>query len=276
MRPVDRQLARDLDHRLMAYERSVSLLPGIRTLNERDSLIAQIVESDRRIRYVSAIRQRGVSHHCADPSSPLFDPLKAAISLQTIGNIEEAFWMVFLFVHFGKHRRTGWRNARNVYGRLGQPGNWDWPSTSANPKAFRNWLDNNQATLHAPGVKGGFGNHRKYQSLDAYLPMGTGAAFATYIAWVSPPRTHAQLVTEAYQKAGGDPNQAFASLYTSMHTVSSFGRTAIRLPHNARKTKSRSHRATNAVHSRLHWTPGGSSATIRPDIQPFAVESACD
>ena len=226
MRLADRPLARTLGTRLQEYEYRFDFLPGIQTESRRESLIEQMVESDRRIRFVSVVRQRGVSPHCTNPLSPLFDPLKAAISLQSNSNIEEAFWMVFYFVHFGKHPRTGWTNARNIYGRLGQSPNWDWPTTSTDPQGFRRWLNTNQETLHAPGVKGGFGNHRKYQSLKAYSPTGTGSAFETYIAWVSPPRTHTDMITQAHQTANGDPHRAFADLYASMSGVASFGRVA--------------------------------------------------
>ena len=60
---------------------------------------------------------------------------------QRQGAIEEAFWLVFLFVQFGKHARTGYSYAREVYGRLGESGRWDWASTSTDPSGFREWLD---------------------------------------------------------------------------------------------------------------------------------------
>ena len=134
--------------------------------------------------------------------------------------------MVFLFVHFGKNARAGWRYAREVYGRLGDGGRWDWPQTSANVPAFRAWLHSHRDELTREGVPRGFGNHRKYESLDAYSPRGTGAAVNSYVEWVGPPRTHQQLVVQAYQKAEHDPRRAFGELYHSMRVVTRFGRTA--------------------------------------------------
>jgi hypothetical protein len=43
--------------------------------------------------------------------------------------------------------------------------------------------------IRAPGVPGGFGNHRKYESLDADSPRGTGAVVESYVGWVNPPTT---------------------------------------------------------------------------------------
>lgn len=162
----------------------------------------------------------------ADPSSALFDPLKAAIFFQREGRIDEAYWMVFLFVHFGKHAQGGWRYAREVYSGLSDTITWDWATTSKDPAGFRKWLDAHEAQLRRAGVPGGFGNHRKYQSLDAYSDNGTGAAVDNYINWVAPPRVHQELMLEALSQVDGDPRDAFDWLYRSMDSVASFGRTA--------------------------------------------------
>jgi hypothetical protein len=80
--------------------------------------------------------------------------------------------------------------------------------------------------LKGDGVARHFGNHRKYQSLDARAPAGTGAAFETYVRWVNPPRTHEALFEETYEDCGRDPRATFDRLYKSMSVVASFGRTA--------------------------------------------------
>lgn len=134
--------------------------------------------------------------------------------------------MVFLFVHFGKHHRAGWRYAREVYGRLGDGSRWDWASTSANPSSFRGWLAAHQGELRREGIPRGFGNHRKYESLDARSPKGTGAAVESYVEWVNPPRTHQEMMEEARRNAEGNPRRTFAELYQSMRVVARFGRTA--------------------------------------------------
>ena len=94
------------------------------------------------------------------------------------------------------------------------------------PSQFRAWLDAHRETLERRSTPGGFGNHRKYQSLDAYSAVGTGSAFETYVEWIAPPRTHEQLFAQAYREASSEPRTAFHQLYNSMASVASFGRTA--------------------------------------------------
>ena len=48
----------------------------------------------------------------------------------------------------------------------------------------------------------------------------------SYVAWIGPPRTHAELFRDAVAGADGDSRRAFATLYRSMGGVISFGRTA--------------------------------------------------
>ena len=227
VRPGDRALAQQIDERLDTFHHETRGLPGIQPLARREVFLAQVIESVRRVRYVAVMRNRGVNERRADPNDELFDPLKAAVFFQEQGELDEAFWMVFLFVHFGKHSRGGWRYAREVYGCLGEQNHrWDWATTSANPAAFRVWLNAHQQQIRVPGIPGGFGNHRKYQSLDAYSDTGTGAAFETYVEWVGPPRTHAELIDQTLQGVDRNPRRAFRELYNGMNHVASFGRTA--------------------------------------------------
>lgn len=226
MRPQDRDLAQRIEKGLISHDREVRSLPGIRNSVTRMGLIEQMLESVRRVKYVSVVRQRNISERRTDPNDEMFDPVRAAVLQQIQGHIDEAFWLVFLFVHFGKHPRAGWRYAREVYGCLGSGGRWDWARVSADPTKFRTWLDVHQGELKREGVSRGFGNHRKYQSLDAYSPTGTGAAVESYVKWVGPPQTHEELVEGAVARANGDPRQAFDDLYRMMDAVVTFGRTA--------------------------------------------------
>lgn len=226
MRDRDRERALELDASLQRFVRERRSAPGIHDPRRRESLIEQLLESIRRVRYVSVIRARPLSERRTDPNDDLFDPLKAAIIRQSQGETDEAFWLTFLFVHFGQHPRGGWRYAREVYGRLGEGTRWDWAATSADPAGFRAWLHAHQSDLRRSGVPGGFGNHRKYQSLDAYSDSGTGAAVESYVKWVGPPRTHQEFMDQAVEQAEGDPHVAFDKLYRSMSAVKSFGRLA--------------------------------------------------
>lgn len=226
MRPGDTELARRLEDGLLSFSRKKRLIRGIQSKTARKVFLEQLVESVRRVRFVEVVRARALSDRRCDPNDELFDPLKAAIVHQRQGSVEEAFWLVFLFVHFGKNRHGGWRYAREVYGRLGDGSRWDWARTSSDPKGFRDWLHAHQAELKRDGVPGGFGNHRKYQSLDAYSPSGTGAAVESYVKWVNPPRTHQHLIGSTSNQSGGDRRKAFDALYRSMRQVASFGRLA--------------------------------------------------
>ena len=223
MRPGDSAMYQRLETELLSFDGGQIELPGIHDSAQRASLLDQFLESMRRVKYVSVIGARGLSDRRADPSDRMFDPLKAAILRLRQGSFEEAFWLVFLFVHFGKHARTGYGYSRGVYGRLGESGRWDWASTSVDPPGFRAWLDEHQTELKS---KGGFGNHRKYESLDGCSTRGTGAVVESYVRWIDPPRTHQQLMGQACQEAVGGPHEAFDGLYRTMNAVSRFGRTA--------------------------------------------------
>lgn len=226
MRPRDQELAERLEFSLISFDRKKQPLLGIRNSATREAFLEQILESIHRVNYASKLRTRKLSERSADPNDEMFNPLKAAILHQNRGHIEEAFWLIFLFIHFGKHARAGWRYAREIYGRLGDGKRWDWASISADPNGFRKWLDSHQEELKRKGVPRGFGNHRKYESLDAYSPTGTGAIIESYVNWVSPSRTHQNIMDQACRQADGDPRQAFDYLYQSMRVVKRFGRTA--------------------------------------------------
>jgi hypothetical protein len=211
---------------LKSHDRKQRSLPGISDPAARETFLEQLLESIHRVRYVSVIRTRKLSERSADPNDEMFDPLKAALLHQRQEHVDEAFWLVFLFVHFGKHAKAGWRYAREVYGRLGNGGRWDWAITSADPAGFREWLGDHHDELKRAGAPHGFGNHRKYESLSAYSDSGTGAVVESYVRWVGPPRTHQELIEDARLEAGGDARQAFDYLYRSMRAVKRFGRTA--------------------------------------------------
>lgn len=164
-----------------SYEQNISVLVGIGNPEKRETLIKQFVESLRRIRYITRIAERNVGSHRADPHDPRFDPEWAASYYKHQGNLDEAFWLVFLSVHFGKNIRTEWRYVRDIYSSLEQGVPWNWSRISDDPHLFRQWLSENMATLRGgDGIKRNFGNHRKYQSLHPYSANGTGEAVESY------------------------------------------------------------------------------------------------
>jgi hypothetical protein len=186
----------------------------------RAVLVEQIVESLRRIEFVHVVRDGEIDPRRADPASHLFDPIRAAAFWMRKGELDEAFWLVFLSTHFGKHVKYGWGLTRAVYG--GSNGQtWTWKRVSRNVGEFRRWLSQNEVALKQ---RYAFSNHRKYQSLSAYSKVGTGAVVESYVKWVAPPRTHLQMIQELHKKVGQDPRAVFDSVYQSMDLVMGFGR----------------------------------------------------
>jgi len=227
VRPRDVGRGQKFDELLRGFSRDRHRLPGLQSKANRAAFVEQIVESIRRVEFINAIDKRDISDLRADPSNDLFDPIRAAIHHKRRGYIDEAFWLVFLSVHFGKNRRTGWRLARDVYGALSTSATWDWTRISRDPQGFRRWLATNQDILRgSDGVARHFGNHRKRQSLDALSNSGTGAAIESYVKWVGPPRTHEMLMIDGEKQNEYDRRKTFDHLYRSMDAVISFGRLA--------------------------------------------------
>ena len=226
MRRDDRKLAKRLASRLQKYPTEERELPGVEDAAALATLVFQIIESVRRIRFVKEVAKRNISPERKNPASELFDPIRAAMLHQQAGDFEEACWLVFLFTHFGKNLTSGYRLLRDVYGRLHQGNQWTLARTSRDTLAFRHWLDANQGELRSGTVHRAFGNHRKYQSLDAWKSSGTGAAVESYIAWVKSFGSHKALFEAAAAATGSDPDKSFQWLYKSMAAVKSFGRTA--------------------------------------------------
>ncbi|HCF99025.1 MAG TPA: hypothetical protein DEV93_00610 [Chloroflexi bacterium] len=219
MRPGDVAQQGEVKTALRAYEALHGQLPGISDADSRDAFVAHVVDSGRRPRYVRHLLTRDISHLRADPDSDLFDPIKAAIWYARAGSVEEALWLAFLSVHFGRHSSTGWRYCAAVYGRAGEEGRSDWAAVSGDVSGFVNWLTDHLDAIRLGG--GGFGNHRKYETLG-----GTGQTVSTYVDWVGSERSQVNRFRDVIAPAQGDAQFAFDLLYTSLATVVRFGRTA--------------------------------------------------
>ena len=208
MRARDGRLAESINGALAAYESVVGPLPGIDLPDHRSSFVRQLVDSLRRNLYVMHIVEADLSPSRCDPTSGKFDPLKAAVLFNRSAEYDEAFWMLFLFVHFGRHRVARWRYAANVYGRVGDEGRWDWASVSSDVDGFRYWLDENVALVRGTSPHG-FGNHRKYESLSGWSDVGTGAVVASYLDWVGPSCTHIPLFEAGRASLGSDASAVY-------------------------------------------------------------------
>ncbi|MBW5800036.1 alpha-glutamyl/putrescinyl thymine pyrophosphorylase clade 3 protein [Halomonas elongata] len=215
-------LEKQLRSGLSALEQQGMQMPGIQPPENRDTLVAQMVDSIRRVDYVSTVRSRQVSKNRTNPHDNAFDPIRAAVWHQQNENNEEASWLIFLAIHFGKALDTEWLLIKDVYGCLGK-GLWDWPTVSNDPLALSNWISQNQHILKSDGRK--FGNHRKYESLTPGKRGWTGAVIGSYVDWVTEHGSHDDLFNDTINDAGGDPHLAFNKLYHSMDMVKRFGRT---------------------------------------------------
>lgn len=213
-----------LDERIRKYERKTTSLPGIEGDVERAVLINQLIDSERRNQHFERMLSRPLTDRIADPHSIDFDPLRAAIFHWRRGNHDEAIWLVFLFVHFGKHPTAGWRYVREVYGRLNSKPIWAWTEISANTPEFRLWLGESQEQLLRRDQPRGFGNHRKYSSLSHESNRGTAAVFESYVDWVMGDGSHEKLFAQYSDLPL--PEERFDALYRDMRVVKDFGRIA--------------------------------------------------
>jgi len=221
------ELRHRFDAALVVNEANHGPLPGIGDAQRRETFIEQLIDSERRNMLFDRIAVRPVSEEAADPSSSRFDPLRAAVWNHRAGNLDEALWCVFLYVHFGKHGRTGWALVRDVVGRLGHGPPWTWATVSADVHAFRAWLDAALPDIRASIPQRAFGNHRKYESLDAWSEIGTGAVVASYVRWIDPPHDHSDRLTAILVGCPDDPRERFERVYRALKVnVVRFGRTA--------------------------------------------------
>lgn len=226
VRNRDKLLYLDLEQQLHQFDSKKYKLLGINTQGSFNSFILQLIDSIRRVQYVFTIGRRGVSNSRVDPTSDYFDPIRASVLFKRRGMIDEAFWLVFMSVHFGKALRSGWRLARDIYGCLGQDECWTWERTSSDPEAFKQWLESNYSTLKGDGILRNFGNHRKYETLKSDSTRGTGFVFESYVKWIGPSKSHEELINRIESSVGREPRKIFDYLYKEMDRVISFGRTA--------------------------------------------------
>jgi len=226
MRNNYRSDAERLDRAISRFEATIGQLPGLASDAHREVLIEQIIDSERRVAYTDQLLSRVLDPVSADPRSTAFDPLRAAILHARSGSLDEAAWLVFLFVHFGKHRETGWRYIRYVYGAFGAEPHewWTWERTAADPTQFRFWLDEHQDDFHTEPGRHGFGNHHKYGSLKAWTDNGTGAAVQSYVDWVLSAGGDHQTRFDSLMQS--TPEESFDAIYVALDSVVQFGRIA--------------------------------------------------
>lgn len=218
MRQIDKSLGRSIYKKLAVYEDKYGRLKGISKAACRESFVEQLVESVRRIKFIDSMNWRNAPFHPdrPNPKGDIFDPYRGAIVLRQNGQIDEAFWLTFLSVHFGKNKRTKWGLLKAVYGGLEGSPIWTWDRVTTHQKDFRRWLKKNSTAIDDSG---NFGNHRKYESKDEIADV-----VESYIRWIGPTSNHELMIKSAEESAGKNPRELFDYLYKSMK-VAQFGRT---------------------------------------------------
>jgi hypothetical protein len=202
---------------LLAFSKSDTSLVGVTDGLARQTLATQMIASLRRLDYTAILKGRDIHPDRANPDSDLFDPERAALLYARNGNPDEAIWLIFLSIHFGKHGKDGWRMVRDVYSGLGT-GRWTWERTSAQPDAFRRWLRANRAS-----IRGAFGNHRKYETLDADSKGSTALVIESSIELFRP--TPSGYFAALVRSTGNDPMEIFDAAYQGLR-IARFGRLA--------------------------------------------------
>lgn len=198
-------------------------LIGMSNANRKTILIAQIIDSIRRTEYLRLISIRSSSASLSTPYSGSFQPLAGAAAMYKAGQVDDAYWLVYLATHFGKQKYDGWNLTEDIYGKFGQDGVWDWATASQNPQAIANWLQTNYPHVTSAGRSRRFGNHRKFETLKPG-PRGTGHAVATYIDWIKAHGSHRALIQNAQAAVGQNPQEVFAFLYRELDNVAKLGR----------------------------------------------------
>lgn len=223
LRIKDQEKSGEIANLLDNFPHAQFSLVGLNSHERKSVLIAQLVDSIRRIDYLRITSIRARSASLFTPYSGSFQPLGGAVALHKLGQIDDAYWLVYLATHFGKHKIDGWNLTEDFYGRFGQGGTWDWASATQDPLAISDWLQANYPHVTGAGRSRRFGNHRKFETLKPG-PKGTGHAVATYIEWIAAHGSHQALIGDVQRRVGQNPKDVFACLYGDLDQVAKLGR----------------------------------------------------
>lgn len=166
-------MANNITTKINDFSQNIRRIPATSFPLEIDVLSRQLVASVNRVNYFQLIQSRPIDVKRTDPNNSLFDPLRSIIYLKNI-NLDEAFWLAFLTIHFGENYHSKWKLTKNFYNNLGQSPQLTWTNVSSNPTLVDNWV----SRYRSSGIKLKFGNHRKYESfsqlrdvIDSYIRL---------------------------------------------------------------------------------------------------------
>ena len=143
------------------FSQNIAQVPAAAFPIEIDVLSRQLVDSINRVDYFKKVQSRSISLVRTDPNHVLFDPIRAILYYKN-HDLDEAFWLAFLMIHFGENYHSKWKLTKTFYGNFGQSPKLTWANVSNNPTLIDSWVSNIQSS----GIKLKFGNHRKYESFS--------------------------------------------------------------------------------------------------------------
>jgi Alpha-glutamyl/putrescinyl thymine pyrophosphorylase clade 3 len=222
MRDIElfKKISLDLDN----YTKNVGDLPILEDADTRNTFIMQLVDSVRRIKYVTTIANKRISSSIANPYLNGFNPLKAAVYHFRNNNLEEASWLIFLATHFGNSKDSKWLLTQDFYKGINQQQILSWSLVSSNLPSLKLWIEQRSDEVKELRPKRKFGNHRKYESLK---PGNRSIynVFESYVSLILEYGSHNQLFRTALTEAEGCRYASFDNLYKKLSKVISFGRT---------------------------------------------------
>ena len=219
----DKKRFNDITVRIDDFSKTILPLVGLTTPKRKTVLILQLIDSIRRIEFLQITSARAKSQKLYTPYSGSFEPFGGAAALHKAGRVDDAYWLIYLATHFGKHKDDGWNLTEDFYGKFGQGGIWNWAAASHDPNAISTWLNQIYPHITGAGRSRRFGNHRKFETLKPNN-KGTGYAVKTYIEWVLKYGSHQKLISEIQKQVGQNPQDVYALLYNELDNVAKFGR----------------------------------------------------
>lgn len=224
MRNMDIGLFNQISTTLDAYTKDIKTLPILEDPETREVFIKQLIDSIRRIKYVTTITERRISSSIANPYTDGFNPLKAAIYHLQNKNVDEACWLVFLLTHFGKSKGSGWLLTQDFYKGFDQK-ILSWNLVSSNFPILRNWIESRSNEIKNLHPKRTFSNHRKYESLRSDTTKSIYNVFNSYVSLIMEYGNHTNLFQAVLAEEEGCKYASFDNLYKKFSKVVSFGRT---------------------------------------------------
>lgn len=215
------EIYQDIFNKLEKYKESVNL-PGISKPSIESNFIRQFIDSYKRIKYIEVLKSRPIDTRRKNPNSDLYDPIQASILHLNDKDINEAVWNILLYVHFGKTYRNGYGLLKAVYGNLGNPQIWSMENFKNDILGFRDWLDGNQQQIKNLG---GFGNHRKYQSIRANAKSTTYQTLESFLTLIN--NDFDVFISSIPITIKSDKYKYFDYLFKYFHDIVGFARLAI-------------------------------------------------